>query len=75
MTCFGIEFVLCDLYLKMFDLTKGLYLTLSSLLFGTNCVVVITDAGGRNDFTSGKVSPNLQARFCKLYPADFVGYN
>ena len=25
------------------------------------------------DETCGNLSPNLQARFCKLYPADFVG--
>jgi len=28
-------------------------------------------ACGRTDFTSGFLSPNLQARFCKLYPAYF----
>jgi len=32
--------VLCDLYLKRFDLTKGLLF--ETLLFGTNCVVEIT---------------------------------
>jgi len=30
-------------------------------------------AGDRMDFTRGNLSPNLQARFCKPYPADFVG--
>jgi len=35
----------------------------------------IPNAGGRTDFTRGNLSPNLQARFCKLYPADFVGWN
>ena len=37
---FGSKLVLCDLYLTMFDLTKGLSYDISSLLFGTNCVVV-----------------------------------
>ena len=32
-------------------------------------------AGDRMDYTRGNLSPNLQARFCKLYPADFVGWN
>ena len=31
--------------------------------------------GGRTDFTRGNLSPNLQARFCKLYPANFLGWN
>jgi len=31
------------------------------------------NAGDRMDFTGGNLSPNLQAQFCKLYPADFVG--
>jgi len=33
------------------------------------------NAGDKIDFTRGNLSPNLQARFCKLYPADFVGWN
>jgi len=33
MKCFGIEIVLCDLYLKRFDLTKG-------LLFDTFAITV-----------------------------------
>jgi len=32
-------------------------------------------AGDKIEFTKGNLSPNLQARFCKLYPADFVGWN
>ena len=28
-------------------------------------------AGNKTDFSRGNLSPNLQARFCKLYPADF----
>ena len=32
-------------------------------------------SGGRTDFTDGDLSPNLQARFCKLYYADFVGWH
>jgi len=31
-------------------------------------------AGERIDFSRGNFNPNLQARFCKLYPADFVGW-
>jgi len=38
--CFGIELVLCDLYLKRFFLTKGL-LSDTFAIFFTNCVVVI----------------------------------
>ena len=38
---FGIEMVLCDFYLKRFDLTKNSLFETSQLLFGTNCVVVI----------------------------------
>jgi len=38
----GIEMVLYVLYLKMFDLTKGLLCNFFSLLFSTNCVIVIT---------------------------------
>jgi len=34
---------------------------------------VRTNAGGRTNFTDGNLSTYLQARFCKLYPADFVG--
>jgi len=33
------------------------------------------NACGRIDFTKGFLRPSLQARFCKLYPADFVGCN
>ena len=37
------EMVLCNLYLTRIDMTQGLfYLTLSYLLFDTNCTVVIT---------------------------------
>ena len=32
---FGIEMVLCDFYLKRFDLTKNLLFETSQLLFGT----------------------------------------
>jgi len=32
-----------------------------------------SNAGNRIDFSTGNLSPNLQARFCKLYPVDFVG--
>jgi len=28
------------------------------------------DAGNKTDFSRGNLSPNLQARFCKLYLAD-----
>jgi len=28
-------------------------------------------SGNKTDFSRGNLSPNLQARFCKLYPADF----
>jgi len=41
-SCFGIELVFCDLYLTRLDLTRICYLTLSSLMFLTNSVVVIT---------------------------------
>ena len=33
------------------------------------------NASGRTDFTWETLSPNLQARFCKLYPADVVDWN
>jgi len=35
-------------------------------------VISHRNAGGRTDFTTGNRSPNLQARFCKLYPANFA---
>jgi hypothetical protein len=49
---FEIELVMCDLFLTRFDLTKDLLsnLTLSSLLFFTNCVVVITKYLNPNPF-------------------------
>ena len=31
----------------------------------------VLDAGNKTDFLRGSLSPNLQARFCKLYPTDF----
>jgi len=33
------------------------------------------NTGDRTNFTRGHLSPNLQARICKLYPADFVVWN
>jgi len=48
--CFGIEMVLCDLYLKRFDLTKGLLFDTFVLLFGTNCVVTIIQYWSSNHF-------------------------
>jgi len=39
---FGIEMVLCDLYLKGLIWQRVCYLTLSQLLFGTNYVIMIT---------------------------------
>ena len=33
------------------------------------------NAGNKTDVSRWDLSPNLQARFCKLYPADFVGWN
>jgi len=49
---FEIELVMCDLFLTRFDLTKDLLsnLTLSSLLFFTNCVVVMTKYLNPNPF-------------------------
>ena len=46
----GIEMMLRDLYLKRFDWTKDLLLKLLKLLFGTNCVVVITQYWSCNHF-------------------------
>jgi len=39
------------------------------------CISVLCYAGDRMDFTRGNLIPNLPARFCKLYLADFVGWN
>jgi len=33
------------------------------------------NAGNKTDVSRWDLSPNLQARFSKLYPADFVGWN
>jgi len=41
--CCGTEMVLCDLYFSRFNLTKDFYFTISSLLFVTNNVDVITE--------------------------------
>ena len=48
--CFGIEMVLCDLYLKKLIWQRVCYLTLSHLLFGTNYVVIITQYWSWNHF-------------------------
>ena len=42
--------VLCDLYFKRFDLTKGLLFDSFKLLFGTNCVVEIIQFWSSNYF-------------------------
>jgi len=42
--------VLCNLYLKRCDLTNVLLFELSQLLFGTNCVVVMTQYWSWNHF-------------------------
>jgi len=40
--CFGIEVVLCDLYLTRFDFTKGSsFDTFFTALFFTNCAIVM----------------------------------
>jgi len=69
--CFGIELVLCDLYLTRFALRKDFYGTLSSLFFA-NCVGVITEYLNSKHFQCqwvGKPNKTLkwnapQTRFC-----------
>jgi len=54
--------VLCDLYLKRFDLTKGLLFD-PFLMFVTNCLVVITQYWSSNYFHHqriGKQNKQLQ---------------
>jgi len=47
--------------------------TKSALSFKSlSTVISHRNAGGRTDFTTGNLNPNLQARFCKLYSADFA---
>jgi len=47
---FGIEFVLCDLYLTRFALTKGLLIDTLFVAIFTNSVVVITEYLNSNHF-------------------------
>ena len=48
--CFGIELVLCDLYVTRFDLAKGLLFDTFIIAVFTSCVVVITEYLNPNNF-------------------------
>ena len=56
-------------------LNMHLYICIHIYQSHTYFSVNVYNAGGRTDLIRGSLSPNLQARICKLYPADFVGWN